>query len=264
MAKREKVMFLDIDEVFTTSGKAEERKVVDEAVAALKNAVVAKGYTRLAFVTARSDPWVILNFVPFLKKYDLSGMSEIHCENGLYEIVGDKIIYARESQKFLPFREKIANAIEAKIKELNIRAVNATAKAGKRIQVRFEPLDESAKTELPKLCEAVVEGMKRAGKIPKDIKALGTKSGVNIFPYTVNKGKTARDIKLKWRGIGKGKIRFSGFGIGDQAEDMLMASTRIKGLKTKYQRIKGVKVNNVDEFIKFMSRLSSKRIRIGR
>ncbi len=148
MVKREKVMLLDIDEVFTTGGKPEERRVVEEAVAALKKAVVAKGYTRLAFVTGRSDPWVISNFVPFLKKYDLLGMSEIHCENGLYEIVGNKIIYARESQKFLPFREKIANAIGAKINERGIMAVNATAKAGKRIQVRFEPLDKDSANAL--------------------------------------------------------------------------------------------------------------------
>ena len=229
--KRQKVFFLDIDGVLTTAGKPEERQIVDEAIAMLAKAREL-GYTRFVFITARAAPWTNKNLVPLLQKYNLSGASEIHCENGLYEVRGEKIILTPEAERFAKYKELLAKEIEAEITKREISAINKTKGAGKLVQVRFEPTNPEAASALQKACEDVVEGLKKQGKLPRDIKALETKSGTNIFPYTVNKGATAVRIEQRLRGTGARPIRVVGKAIGDDPkEDKAMAFGRkINGL----------------------------------
>jgi len=238
-SKRTKVLFLDIDEVFTTSGKASERRVRPETVMRL-TALRASGYDKLAFITARSGNWVMEEFMPYVKKAGLMGVSTFQCENGLYEIANGKFVLSREAEAFAPYRKIIAKAVDAELKAKGVKGSNASEKAGKVVQVRYTPDDKAHAKALGEACQIAVNKLKKAGKISAVIEAEITKSGVNIYPRTMNKGVAARQMEARIQQQTGRKIR--GKAIGDKPlEDGLMASGK---------RIKWRGVNNADEFMK--------------
>src|SRR3989338_4321753 len=212
---RERVLFLDIDGVFTTEGKPEERKVLDSTVEMLVKAREA-GYAKFVFITARAAPWVQKEFLPRIEKFGLMHSSEFYCENGLYRIMpGGKISYAPEAAK---------------------------------------PLGEAVKEAINQL--------KAMGKIPRDVEGVITKSGVNIFPYSVNKGSSSRRIVSRWQqGTGKPRVRIKA--IGDvPTEDGLMKD--VPGAHGKFRM-----VENAGQFMHLMrnlalSRDAARRIRRAR
>ncbi|MBN2066852.1 MAG: hypothetical protein JW744_00095, partial [Candidatus Diapherotrites archaeon] len=193
MGKREKTLFLDIDEVFTTSGKPDERKTVDSAVERLVKAREV-GYTRFAFITARSGNWVLREFVPHLEKHSLLRNSTIHCENGLYEIVNGKFSLLPEAQEFLKVRERVTKAILQEARKQKVGAIDAAQKMEKFVQARVEPKRMEDMEKLGKTCSEVIGKLAKQGKIPKTVGIDATKSGINIFPRNITKGTTARAI----------------------------------------------------------------------
>jgi len=246
--KREKVLFLDIDEVFTTAGKPQERRVVEESVARLVKARDTAGYTRFAFITARSGKWVLKEFYPFLQKHGLAGSSTIHCENGLYEIVNGKFELSPEAQAFMPIRQLIAREIEAEIAGRGVQAANASENAGKIVQVRFEPRTAEDAEALRLAVSAAIARLKETGRIPKAIRADITKSGVNIFP-NIDKGTTARMVERRILSETGRKVR--GKAIGDRPEeDGLMA----RGRHVKWRGVRGF-----EEFNRLMDNLTYRR-----
>lgn len=244
--KREKVLFLDIDEVFTTSGKPGERKIVPKAVEKLRKAKEI-GYTKFEFITARSGKWALKGIVPHLKRLGLLGSSEIYCENGLYKIVGGKFELVPEAEKFKQYRQRVAMTISVEIKKRGIDAANASAKAEKVVQVRFEPNTPEAADALKQACTDVVARLKREGKIPLTVYAQGTTSGVNIFPRTVSKGSTARAIER--RIFAQTGRKVSGKAFGDQPVDKEMSRS---GVKWRY-------VKGVEDFMRAMDNLTFRR-----
>src|SRR3989344_1899659 len=259
---RERVLFLDIDGVFTTEGKPEERKVLDSTVEMLVKAREA-GYAKFVFITARAAPWVQKEFLPRIEKFGLMHSSEFYCENWLYRIMpGGKISYAPEAAGFLGVKKIVEQAVEAEIKARGINASNATEKAGKLVQVRFVPNSPEAAKPLGEAVKEAINQLKAMGKIPRDVEGVITKSGVNIFPYSVNKGSTSRRIVSRWQqGTGKPRVRVKA--IGDvPTEDGLMKD--VPGAHGKFRM-----VENAGQFMHLMrnlalSRDAARRIRRAR
>jgi hydroxymethylpyrimidine pyrophosphatase-like HAD family hydrolase len=252
MGKRERVLFLDIDGVFTTEGKPEERRVLDSTVQMLVKAREA-GYTKFVFITARAAPWVQKEFLPKIEKFGLMPSSEFHCENGLYRIMpGGKIAYAPEAAGFLGVKKTVETAIETEIKAMGINASNATEKAGKLVQVRFVPNSAEAAKPLGEAIAKVINRLKLERLIPRDVEGVITKSGVNIFPYSVNKGSTARRIVSRWQaGTGNPRVRIKA--IGDvPIEDGLMKD--VPGAHGKFRM-----VENAGQFMHLMTNLTISR-----
>ena len=242
MAKIKKVLFLDIDEVFTTSGSRKERELVDEAVFAL-NKVKKQGYSPFVFITARSGRWVLSDFIPLLKKYNLLGDSVFFCEDGAYEIKNKKFILTGVVKQFTSKKKLIRKNIQKEIEKQRIEAEDVTEKLGKVVQVRFEPKEKTKENinKVAKLCKKVLNKLKKQERISHKIKTHPTNSGVNIFPDSISKKNAA---KIVARRLKKEGYKVQGIAIGDKPKDLKMAEAADK---FKPKRVLGYK-----EFLKYL------------
>lgn len=256
MAKRStiKTLFLDIDQVLTTSGKPEERRIVPEAIQSLRRAVDHLGYKRLVFITARAQPWVAANVIPAVREAGLLVQSEFHGENGLYEIHPEgHITHTPEAEKFLKARQHLTLAVEAALRERGVPFENASAKTGKLVQVRFVPKEGANLASFNSAIVETVSHLQSQGAVPHDVRVVATKSGANIGPHSVDKGTTARRVIYRMEKQSGAATRVRGKAFGDDPkEDRLMAWGK---------KVKWIPVEDVRGFLRKMESLQARRIK---